>query len=250
MRDTQPVPLVVPRNFRLICELFGVPVAAFIQLFLDHYSFMDLHLKDNSSYNLATRGISFVNHLVKTEKTPSLMLDKSERDLGVKLTQRQVKIAVNRNYSIAERRNKGRVITGQLYDLFAKKVMLKDTLYLDENTCFKLSKDLLLTCILNNIHPARCINTLMEQVSIPNYLATMHLDRGTYNPILGFILRVQDGYGNIIDWEYRHTAAFQQFIMELQELNKRYFFYRSLDRRIAIYHTWLDDFLENRNKDL
>jgi hypothetical protein len=34
----------------------------------------------------------------------------------------------------------------------------------------------------------------------------MHLDKATYNPVLGFIHRVLDGYGGLIDWEYRNTS--------------------------------------------
>src|SRR5690606_38536666 len=141
----QSVPLVVPRNFKLICELFGIAVPAFIQLFLDHYSFMDQNFTDNSSYNLVTRAIRFIDDKFKlgTDPLPS-KLDKVEKERGVKLIQRQVKLGLNRNYSTTERRNRGRVITGQIYDILSKGRKMKDIIYLDENTCFKLSKDLLL----------------------------------------------------------------------------------------------------------
>ncbi|MDF2475749.1 MAG: hypothetical protein K0S24_1232 [Sphingobacterium sp.] len=246
----QSVPLVVPRNFKLICELFGIAVPAFIQLFLDHYSFMDQNFTDNSSFNLVTKGIRFIDDKFKlgTDPLPT-KLDKVEKERGVKLIQRQVKLGLNRNYSITERRNRGRVITGQIYDILSKGRKMKDIIYLDENTCFKLSKDFLLTCILNNTHPSHYINGMMKLVSIPGYLAELHLDEGEYNPILGFVIRVHDGYGHIVDLEYRNSARFKNFIMEIQELNKRYFFYRGLEQRVAIYQEWLDDFLENRVED-
>ncbi|QIH32064.1 hypothetical protein [Sphingobacterium sp. DR205] len=250
MEDMQSVPLVVPRNFKLICELFGIAVPAFIQLFLDHYSFMDQNFVDNSSYNLATRGIHFIDDKFKLGTDPlSIKLDQREKERGVKLIQRQVKLGLNRNYSTTERRNRGRVITGQIYDILSKGRKMKDIIYLDENTCFKLNKDLLLTCILNNTHPSHYINGMMQLVSIPDYLAELHLDEGEYNPILGFIIRVHDGYGNINNLEYRNSARFKNFIMEIQELNKRYFFYRGLEKRVAVYQEWLDDFLENRAED-
>lgn len=246
----QSVPLVVPRNFKLICELFGIAVPAFIQLFLDHYSFMDQNFTDKSSYNLVTKGIRFIDDKLKlgTDPLPT-KLDKGEKERGTKLIQRQVKLGLNRNYSTTERRNRGRVITGQIYDILSKGRKMKDIIYLDENTCFKLSKDFLLTCILNNTHPSHYINGMMKLVSIPGYLAELHLDEGEYNPILGFVIRVHDGYGHIVDLEYRNSARFKNFIMEIQELNKRYFFYRGLEQRVAIYQRWLDDFLENRVED-
>lgn len=243
----QSVPLVVPRNFKLICELFGIAVPAFIQLFLDHYSFMDQNFVDNSSYNLATRGIHFIDDKFKLGTDPlSIKLDQREKERGVKLIQRQVKLGLNRNYSTTERRNRGRVITGQIYDILSKGRKMKDIIYLDENTCFKLNKDLLLTCILNNTHPSHYINGMMQLVSIPDCLAQAHLKESEYNPILGFVIRTHDGYGNIVDMEYRNTARFKNFIMEIQELNKRYFFYRRLEKRVAVYQEWLDDFLENK----
>ena len=250
MEDLQSVPLMVPRNFKLICELFGVPIPAFIQLFLDHYSFIDQNFKDNSSYNLVTRSIRFIDDKFKLSTDPiPAQLDKVEMDRGAKLMQRQVKLALNRNYSTAERRNRGRIITGQMYDILSKGRKMKDIIYLDENTCFKLSKDFLLTCILNNTHPSHYINGMMKLVSIPDYLAKLHLDEGEYNPVLGFIIRVHDGYGKIADMEYRNSAKFKNFIMEIQELNKRYFFYRRLDQRVDIYQEWLDDFLETQVDD-
>ncbi|WP_333865646.1 hypothetical protein [Sphingobacterium sp.] len=213
-------------------------------------SFIDQNFKDNSSYNIATRALRFIND--KIPKNPKLLkieFKEKERDMGTKLLQRQVKLAINRNYSTGERRNRGRIITAQLYDLFAKKVRLKDRIYLDENTYFKLSKDFLLTCMMNSVHPSHYINTMMQHASTPDFLAAMHLDKATYNPVLGLIHRVHDGYGDLIDWEYRHTPFFKRFIMDLQELNKRYFFYRDLDQRIALYHGWLDRILETRDEE-
>ncbi|MGJ1227667.1 hypothetical protein ACR78H_19140 [Sphingobacterium siyangense] len=250
MEDIIGVPLEVPRNFRLICELFGIAVPAFIQLFLDHYSFIDQNFKDNSSYNIATRAIRFINDKIpKDHNRLKIELKDNDRDVGIRLLRRQVKLAVNRNYSTGERRNRGRIITAQLYDLFAKKVMLKDRIYLDENIYFKLSKDFLLTCIMNSVHPSHYINTMMLQASTPDFLAAMHLDKATYNPVLGFIHRVHDGYGGLIDWEYRNTSFFKRFVMDLQELNKRYFFYRDLDQRVALYHVWLDNLLETKDDE-
>ncbi|MDR2274261.1 MAG: hypothetical protein LBF27_25355 [Sphingobacterium sp.] len=250
MGNIQSVPLVVPRNFKLICELYGIAVPAFIQLFLDHYSFIDQNFTDNSSYNLVTRGIRFIDNIFKlgTDPLPT-KLDKGEKERGAKLMQRQVKLAINRNYSTTERRNKGRVITGEMYDILSKGRKMKDIIYLDENNYFKLNKDLLLTCILNNTHPSHYINGMMKLVSIPDCLAQAHLNLGEYNPILGFVIRVHDGYGDIVDMEYRNTSRFKKFIMEIQELNKRYFFYRKLEKRVVVYQEWLDDFLENRTED-
>jgi hypothetical protein len=37
--------------------------------------------------------------------------------------------------------------------------------------------------------------------------------------------------------------------MDLQELNKRYFFYRDLDQRVALYHVWLDNLLETKEDE-
>lgn len=250
MEDLTGVPLEVPRNFRLICELFGVAVPAFIQLFLDHYSFIDQNFKDNSSYNIATRAVRFINDKIPKGDNPlAIEFKNSERDMGMKLLRRQVKLAINRNYSTGERRNKGRIVTAKLYDLFATKLRLKDRIYLDENTSFKLSKDFLLTCMMNAVHPSHYINTMMQQVSTADFLAAMHLDKPTYNPVLGLIHRVHDGYGDLIDWEYRHTPFFKRFIMDLQELNKRYFFYRDLDKRIALYEAWLDRILETKDEE-
>ncbi|WP_293939501.1 hypothetical protein [Sphingobacterium sp. UBA5996] len=250
MEDITGVPLEVPRNFRLICELFGIAAPAFIQLFLDHYSFIDQNFTDNSSYNIATRAVRYVNDKIpKVDNPLKIEFEKNEKEMVVKLLRRQVKLAINRNYSTGERRNKGRMITAQIYDFFATKVRLKDRIYLNENISFKLSKGFLLTCLINGVHPAHYINTMMQQVSTPDFLATMHLDKATYNPVLGLIHRVHDGYGDLIDWEYRHTPFFKRFIMDLQELNKRYFFYRDLDKRIALYEAWLDRILESKDEE-
>lgn len=250
MEDITGVPLEVPRNFRLICELFGIAAPAFIQLFLDHYSFIDQNFTDKSSYNIATRAVRYINDKIPKGDNPlKIKFEKNEKEMVVKLLRRQVKLAINRNYSTGERRNKGRKITAQLYDLFATKVRLKDRIYLNENISFKLSKDFMLTCLINGVHPSHYINTMMQQVSTAEFLAAMHLDKATYNPVLGLIHRVHDGYGNLIDWEYRHTPFFKRFIMDLQELNKRYFFYRDLDKRIALYEAWLDRILESKDEE-
>jgi hypothetical protein len=89
---------------------------------LDHYSFIDQNFKDNSSYNIATRAIRFINDKIpKDHNRLKIELKDNDRDVGIKLLRRQVKLAVNRNYSTGERRNRGRIITAQLYDLFAKR---------------------------------------------------------------------------------------------------------------------------------
>src|SRR5690606_42082492 len=102
-------------------------------------------------------------------------------------------------YSFSQRRNKGKVLTGQLFELFSKGVELKDTVYLDEFNFIKLNKDIRFQCILTGVSPVELLNAIMQYVDMPNHLARLHLDNFVFNPALGFLISVLDVTGNIGD---------------------------------------------------
>ncbi|AIM35808.1 hypothetical protein ACFX5U_01785 [Sphingobacterium sp. SG20118] len=243
MENKQPEAIVVPKSFRLACQLFGIAVPDFLQLYVNHFSYMDQYFHDNSVYDLVTKSFDYV---LPEKDDLNVELNEMDRARGAKLVQQQIKLSINRNYSYGQRRNKGKLLTNQLFDLCSKGCELKNVIYLDEETKISLNKDLLLMSLLTGFSVPQFLNSIMQCLTLPDYLARMHLDKGIYNPVVAVYIRVFDGFGNICDKEYQESKACRELIMEIQELNKRYFFCQDVEQRISFYQEWLDNYLENK----
>lgn len=236
----------VPEPFRLACELFGITVPDFIQLFVSHYSFVDNFFHDNSAYDLATKSFPYVMENKEKEiQKDKLKLEKSQLGQLQKLMQRMIKVAINRSYSHSQRRNRGGVLTKNMFDILSKNKDIKTIIYMDEETKINLNKDILVNSIFSGVSVVEFLNKMMHCVTLPDHLARMHLDKGIFNPVVAFYMRVYDGYGKIVDEGYRSSVWAKNFIMDIQELDKRFFFTRKIEHRIAAYEDWLDDYLLN-----
>lgn len=245
MENTDFESIDIPLGFRHACELFGIKVSDFLQLYVNHFSYIDHYFHDNSVYDLVTKSFDYVHREQGAEKLAlSFGLDEKALTRGGKLIQRQIKLSMNRNYSYSQRRNKGRLLTHELFELFSKADHVKDFIYLDIDTKILLNKDVLFKSLLSGISVTQFLNRIMQCVTLPDHLARMHLDEGVYNPVLAVYMRVYDGYGNICDQAYQKSPKCRLLIMEIQELDKRYFFCRDLQQRVAFYQDWLDEYLE------
>lgn len=246
MKEINTSAIEVPESFRLACELFGITVPDFIQLFVDHYSFIDNFFHDNSSYDLATKSFPYVmENKEKAIQKDKLKLEKSQLGQLQKLMQRIIKVSINRSYTYAQRRNRGRVLANSIFDILSKDKDVKTVIYMDEETKINLNKDILVNSIFSEVSVVEFLNRVMRCVTLPDHLARMHLDKGIFNPVVAFYMQVYDGYGKIVDEGYRSSVWAKNFIMDIQELDKRFFFMRKIEQRILLYEDWLDDYLLN-----
>lgn len=246
MENNQFEAIVIPQSFKLACQLFGIAVPDFLQLYVNHFSYMDQYFHDNSVYDLVTKSFDYVFANDERKKHElNFRLQGKDRDRVVKLVKQQIKLSINRNYSYGQRRNKGKLLTNQLYALCSKGHELKHVIYLDEETKITLNTDLLFNSLITGQSITRFLNGIMQCVALPDYLARMHLDKFIYNPVLGVLLRVNDGYGSIRDKKFQDSVPWRELMMEIQELNKRYFFCCNLEQRISFYQEWLDNYVEN-----
>ncbi len=238
--------LEVPMDFRIACEAFGIEVADFLQLLIDHFAFVNLFAEEDSVYNLVARGFAEVDNVlgnIEGYKTDYSHVDNADQSFP--LFKQLFKLAVNRNYSWNMKRNRARKTVDKLFLILNKNVKMKPTVYLDENTPIRLSRDFRIWSIIHNCPAIPVLNAMMQRVSLADLYARNHLDEIEYNPILGMYLRVQSGYGNLVDAEHINRLGFKDFLCDLQEFKMRYFLFYRLPDRIEIYR---ERFLENYNE--
>ncbi|TYR37054.1 hypothetical protein FXV77_07730 [Sphingobacterium phlebotomi] len=240
--------LDVPMDFRIACEAFGIMVPDFLQLIIRHVSFANLFMHDDSEYDLATK--AFVQSDDKiTKAQPDL---KGKQTLGehgktiLPHIRSLVKLSMNRSYSKTMKREKGRKITDKLYRVCSPHIKHKPYLYLNEETKLTLTKDFLLVCLIHQFSPTVYINALMQCISLADLYARQHLDKLVYNAALGFYIRVQHGYGHLMDTDHINTLGFKDLILDLQEFDVRYFFIRDLEKRTAVYRARLEEVFEEK----
>lgn len=238
--------LEVPMDFRIACEAFGIQVADFLQLFIDHFAIVNLFAEEDSVYNLASRGFAEAESVLEHiggYKTNHLHADTASQSFP--LFKQLVKLALNRNYSWNMKRNRSKKTVDKLFLILSKNIEIKPTLYLDEDTPIRLSREFRLWSIIHNFPPIPVLNALMQKVSLADFYARNHLDEIEYNPVLGLYLRVQNGYGNLVHAEHLNGLGFKNFLCDLQEFKMRYFLFYRLSDRIEMYR---DRFLENYNE--
>lgn len=242
--------LEVPRDFQIACESFGIMVSDFLQLIIRDFSLLYLFMHDDSDYNLATKAFIHAEDEFLGDK-PHLKMNYSLEKYGNEAApyfRKLLKLTVNKSYSGRMKREKARKLVDKLYAIVSKEIEFKPHVYLDEETKLTLSKDFLLMSAIHQYPPITFINALMRCVSLADLYARVHLDQVVSNPALGFYLRVQNGYGNLVDGEHINTIGFNNFLLDMQEFKTRYFFIRDFAKRVEVYRHQFDENFEKINQ--
>lgn len=238
--------LEVPIDFRIACESFGIQVADFLQLLINHFAFVNVFAEEDSVYNIVAK--SFVEADKTLEKIGGYKTSYSHSDSADQsfpLFKQLVKLAMNRNYSWNTRRSRSKKIVDKLFLITNENINVKPKVYLDEDTPIRLSRNFRLWTIIHNAPPIPVLNTIMQSVSLADLYARSHLDKIEYNPVLGVYSRVQNGYGDLRSKDHLNSEGFMIFLEDLQEFKMRYFLYHRLLDRVEIYR---DRFLETYNE--
>lgn len=238
--------LEVPMDFRIACESFGIQVADFLQLLVDHFVFVNLFAEEESVYNLVVK--SFAEAEGVLEKIGGYNTNYSlsdSADQSMPLFQQLVKLAVNRNYSWNTKRSRSKKIVDKLFLIINKNVRMKPAVYLDEETPIRLNHDLRIWSVIHNCPIIPLLNTIMQRISLADFYARDHLGKVEYNPSFGVYLEIQNGYGNLRNAKHFNSEGFSLFLEDLQEFKMRYFLYHRLPDKVEVYR---ERFLENYNE--
>lgn len=169
--------LEVPVDFRIACEAFGIQVADFLQLLIDHFAFVNLFAEEDSVYNLVARGFAEVDNVLGNiggYKTEYSQMHNAGQSFP--LYKQLFKLAMNRNYSWNMKRNRAKKTVDKLFLILNKDVKMKPTVYLDENTPIRLSRDFRIWSIIHNCPAIPVLNAMMQRVSLADLYARNHLD--------------------------------------------------------------------------
>lgn len=238
--------LEVPMDFRIACESFGIQVVDFLQLLIDHFAFVNLLAEEDSVYNLVGR--SFADAEETLEKIGGYKTDFSQSDnadQSFPLFKQLLKLAMNRNYSWNTKRSRSKKIVDKLFLVMGKSIKVQSKVYLDEDTAIVLSRDFRIWSTIHNCPVIPVLNAMMQRVSLADLYARQHLDEIEYNPTLGMYLRIQQGYGDLVNADHLNGLGFKDFLCDLQEFEMRYFLFHRLADRVEMYR---EQFLENYNE--
>lgn len=243
--------LAVPQDFRIACEAFGIMVPDFLQLIVRRVSFIHLFSDDDSEYDLATKAFAFAADTISDQ--PALRTTHAIAKGGkesLPLLQRLMKLAGSRTYGGRAKREKAAKIVEKLFGIVRREEAFKSHVYYDEDTKIMLSKDFLLLSAINQFPPIVLLNAMMQCVSLADLYARVHLEQTVSNPPLGFYLRVQHGYGELVDRIHINTMGFKNFMADLQEFDVRYFPFRQLGQRTDVYRNRLAENFQQINKTI
>lgn len=238
----------VPRDFQIACEAFGIWVPDFLQLIVRRVAFIHLFTDDNSEYDLATKSFAFATDLLKDQ--PELRVGHSlarQSRESLPHLQKLMKLTGNRSYSGRIKREKAAKLVEKLFGIASREIAFEPYIYYDEDTKITLTKDFLLMATINQYPPTVLLNAIMQCVSLADLYARIHLDRIVHNPVLGFYLRVQNGFGKLTDVQHINTPGFKNFMSDLQEFEIRYFTFRQLDQRREAYRSRIEENFQQIN---
>ncbi|WP_262249532.1 hypothetical protein [Parapedobacter soli] len=240
----------VPRDCKISCELVGMAVPDFLQLMVDHFSYAHMHMHNISEFDMATKAFLGANRLLgEKEIEPAKHLSTGQKERFLKLFRQVLKTSTNRNYSFPTRRNKVKVLAGELLQIYEKGLDVKGVIYYDEETRINLSEEFLCMSLFFQRTPTELLNAVMLRISYAEFYARYHLKQEEHNPAMAFFLRVMDGYGNIQNQEYLSSQSFKEyFLWDIQEFRTRYLFYRNLDDRIDAYRERLEEIYQQIQK--
>ncbi|MBL1410167.1 hypothetical protein [Sphingobacterium faecale] len=238
--------LEVPMDFRIACESFGIQVADFLQLMVSQFAFVNLFGEDDSVYNLIVRSFMEAEEVLERQggyKTNYSLADKANQALPI--FKQLYKLGANRNYSWNAKRSRSKKIVDKLFLITGKDIRAQPKVYLDEDTAITLSRDFRIWSTIHNCPVIPVLNAMMQRVSLADLYARQHLDEIEYNPTLGMYLRIQQGYGDLVNRDHLNGLGFKDFLCDLQEFEMRYFLFHRLADRVEMYR---EQFLENYNE--
>lgn len=238
----------VPRDFRIACEGFGIMVPSFLQLMIRRVSFIHLFTEDDSEQSLATRAFAVAADVLKEH--PDLRMNYSlanQATPSIPLLQKLMKLATNRSYSGRLKRERAAKLVEKLFAIARQAMDFKPYIFYDEETKITLTKDFMMLALINQYQPILLINAMMRGVSLADLHARVHLGAIEHNPALGFYLRVQHGYGELVDRQHINTIGFKNFIADLQEFAVRFFPVRDLTQRTELYRARLEENFQQIN---
>lgn len=238
----------VPRDFRTACESFGIMVPSFLQLMIRRVSFIHLFTEDDSEQSLATRAFAAAADVLKEQQELQMNYSlANQATTSIPLLQKLMKLATNRNYSGRLKRERSAKLVEKLFVIARQAMDFKPYIFYDEETKITLTKDFMMLALINQYQPILLINAMMRGVSLADLHARVHLGTTEYNPALGFYLRVQHGYGELVDRQHINTPGFKNFMADLQEFEMRFFPVRDLTQRTELYRARLEENFQQMN---
>jgi len=238
----------VPRDFRTACESFGIMVPSFLQLMIRRVSFIHLFTEDDSEQSLATRAFAAAADVLKEQQELQMNYSlANQATTSIPLLQKLMKLATNRNYSGRLKRARSAKLVEKLFVIARQAMDFKPYIFYDEETKITLTKDFMMLALINQYQPILLINAMMRGVSLADLHARVHLGTTEYNPALGFYLRVQHGYGELVDRQHINTPGFKNFMADLQEFEMRFFPVRDLTQRTELYRARLEENFQQMN---
>lgn len=239
----------VPHNFKVACVLFGLPIRALLQLFIDHVSFYHVFgSKEVGPHTLATRTLAKYVHEKKADKghevRSRMAISEENRDKSVALIRLLVKLSSAHDLSDAQQRKSAKPLIKKLRRYMSGAIVKASTLYLNKEEKLQLTDDFCLICEIHKIHPLEHLTNFMRELSPADHYARARLNKLIENPAMAFFLIASKGYGGLNLGQATHKKIKIEFIDEMQEAHLNLFIYRSLAYRKARYQDILDNYYQ------
>jgi hypothetical protein len=236
----------IPLEFKVACTVYRQRPQQVLQIFIDHVSLYDsLTPEYSQGFTDATRTISSYTRgkIQKTKRSKAFL---KCRDIAITCINAVFREAKNPKGKASAKRKRCLFYVDALYQVMERPHTSSDTLYLDENSPLKLTKDFCVICELHNCYPKEFLEYFMGRISVAEAQACFGLKIKEQNLIFEFFLDIAKGFGRDKEEGSDLTDMEIEFYDKMEELRLEIYNVRDLEERTMI----LRDFYLNHYQSM
>jgi len=226
--------IIVPLEFNVACAIYKVKIVEVLQVFIDHVTLYDTMREDYcEGFSEATRTVgSYVR-----EKRKRPVQSKAMRNCRALLISclSNIKVLATKKAGLTiVKRKKTRPLVNMISEAMERVYTISDTLYLDEYSAIKLSKDFCVLCEAHNCYPKEFLEHFMGRISVADAHAHKGLKLIYDNYTFSFFSNIADGFGRDTTEMFDLTDTELDFYERMEELHLELYIIRDVQKRANI----------------
>lgn len=233
MNSTNNNIIEIPLEFKVACSIYKIGIQEMLQAFINHVSVYNSLTEEYCEG--FTEATSTISHFALEHKAAHVGAQAYTAcmDLAAEHIKALWLIATNRRGKVSAKRKKCVPLIEALYKIAERKYAPSDTIYLDEETVLRLTKDFVVVCEIYGCYPKEFLENFMSRISLAETHAKKGLMRES-NYTMGFFTSAVNGLGRDMERLVGISPEEFDFYDGMEEKRLELFGIRNLEKRTRI----------------
>ena len=239
----------VPLEFRVACVIYKIEIVEVLQIFIDHITLYDtINDMYNEGFSEATRTIAAC---VKAKRKRPVHSKAMWNCKGLVIPcLSNIKVLATKKAGLTSTKRKKTIpLVNMIFEAMERVYTISDTLYLDEYSAIRLSKDFCVLCEVHNCYPIEFLEYFMEKISLADAHAHKGMKISYDNYTFSFFMNIANGFGRNTTEMCNLTDSELDFYERMEELRLELYTIRDLKERATILRDFYLSYYQSINQN-